>query len=114
MKALLLQFAGPSRMRQLGRLSRIPAEWYVAEPRWPHFRNEIEAVQPDFVVIDLSRQPARGVDTADYLQKSSEYRHIPVYALNPTPSAARKLSERMPDLPIVSIEALCDRFKIGG
>lgn len=113
MKALLLQFAGSERMRQLGQLARIPAEWYVAEPRWPHFRNQIEAVRPDVIVLDLSRQPARGIDTADYLRQMPEYAGISLYLVNPTPAAARRLTMRVPGVPVVSIEGLYERFKIG-
>lgn len=100
-------------MRQLGRLARIPAEWHVAEPRWPHFRLQIEAVQPDFIVLDLSKQPTHGIDTAIYLKKSSDYAGIPLYVVNATPAAERKLFVRVPGVPSLSLEGLLERLQRG-
>lgn len=110
MKALLLQFAGPGRLRQLEMLARIPAEWRVAEARWPHFRDQIDTVRPDLIVLDLSRHPAHGIDAADFLRKNPAYAAIPIYAINPTQSAERKLAVRLPEVPVFSLEGLCDRL----
>lgn len=112
MRVLLLQFAGPTRLHQLGRLARIAAEWHVAEPRWPHFRDQIETVRPDFIVLDLSKQPTHGLDAADYLQKTAAYAAIPLFVINPTKAAERKLGVRLPAVPIVNVETLCDRLKV--
>lgn len=110
MKALLLQFAGPGRLRQLGRLTKIPVAWHVAEPRWPHFRDELEASRPDFIVLDLSRHPTHGFDAAQYLQRTEPYATIPLYAINPTEAVARKLGDRLPTVPVVTLETLIDRY----
>jgi len=112
LKALLLQFAGPERLRQLGRLARIQVEWHVAEPRWPHFRLQIEAVQPDFIVLDLSKQPTHGIDTANYLKKSPDYAGIPLYVVNATPAAERKLIRRVPGVPSMSLDGLFEHLQI--
>lgn len=100
-------------MRLLGRLARIQAEWQVAEPRWPHFRLQLEAVQPDLIVLDLSKHPTHGIETACYLQKNADYAGIPLYAVNATPTAARKLGLRAPGVPVVSVERLCDDLRLG-
>lgn len=112
LKALLLQFAGPGRLRQLGLLARIPAEWWVAEPRWPHFRDQIDRVRPDLIVLDLSKHPTHGIDTADYLRKTPATAALPIYALNATEAAARKLAARVPGVPILSLDELCDRLML--
>ncbi len=109
MKALLLQFAGPTRLHHLGRLTRLQAEWHVAEPRWPQFRDQLEAIRPDFVLLDLSRQPTHGIDVAQYLQKT--YAEIPLYIINPTPAAAKKVGDRLPLVPIVTLDSLLERYR---
>lgn len=98
-------------MRQLGRLSRIPVDWHVAEPRWPQFRDELDTIRPDFIVLDLSRHPTHGFDAAQYLQRTDAYAGIPLYAINPTEAAARKLGDRLPTVPVVTLEALVERFR---
>lgn len=112
MKALLLQFAGPGRLRQLDLLAGIPAAWQVAEPRWPHFRDQIDRVRPDLIVLDLSRRPTHGIDAADFLRMTPAYESIPIYAINATEAAERKLAVRLPEVPIVNLAGLCDRLML--
>ena len=77
-------------------------------PSGGQFIKNIEAGNPDVIIINLSRLPSQGRDFAFLLRSRKTTRHIPILFLDGQPDKVKAVRDRLPD----AIYTTWDRLEI--
>lgn len=112
MKLLLLQFNNaPGGAERAQRLAARGFEVIVDEPRWPGFFDKVKTLALEVIVVDCSRLPSHGRETAEYLGRSKVTRHVPLFLINVAEADMAKTAAKVPTGTIVAEAELPQRLR---